>query len=83
MDEFEICLLPDWEEVELDEEDKAEGAYYAAKCVDQDAVLIVMAMDLTEGYTQEEIEAELAEGNFRSPCWRLPKKTLKLSRAIP
>ncbi|MFR8219940.1 MAG: hypothetical protein ACLU9T_02210 [Blautia faecis] len=49
MDEFEICLLPDWEEVELDEEDKAEGAYYAAKCVDQDAVLIVMAMDLTEG----------------------------------
>lgn len=37
MDEFEICLLPDWEEVELDEEDKAEGAYYAAKCVDQDA----------------------------------------------
>ena len=66
MDEFEICLLPDWEEVELDEEDKAEGAYYAAKCVDQDAVLIVMAMDLTEGYTQEEIEAELAEGNFDS-----------------
>ena len=58
MDEFEICLLPDWEEVELDEEDKAEGAYYAA--------LIVMAMDLTEGYTQEEIEAELAEGNFDS-----------------
>ena len=66
MDEFEICLLPDWEEVELDEEDKAEGAYYAAKCVDQDAVLIVMAMDLTEGYTQEEIEAERAEGNFDS-----------------
>lgn len=66
MDEFEICLLPDWEEVELDEEDKAEGAYCAAKCVDQDAVLIVMAMDLTEGYTQEEIEAELAEGNFDS-----------------
>ena len=66
MDGFEICLLPDWEEVELDEEDKAEGAYYAAKCVDQDAVLIVMAMDLTEGYTQEEIEAELAEGNFDS-----------------
>ena len=66
MDEFEICLLPDWEEVELDEEDKTEGACYAAKCVDQDAVLIVMAMDLTEGYTQEEIEAELAEGNFDS-----------------
>ena len=29
-------------------------------------MLIVMAMDLTEGYTQEEIEAELAEGNFDS-----------------
>ena len=29
-------------------------------------MLIVMAMDLTEGYTQEEIEAELAEDNFDS-----------------
>ena len=62
----EPVAVPNTEEVELDEEDKAEGAYYAAKCVDQDAVLIVMAMDLTEGYTQEEIEAELAEGNFDS-----------------
>ena len=66
MDEFEICLPPDWEEVELDEEDKEEGAYYAAMSVDQDAVLIVVAMDLTDGYIKEEIEAEFAEGNFDS-----------------
>ena len=66
MDEFEICLLPDWEEVELDEEDKEEGAYYAARSADKEAVLLVLSMNLTDGYTQEEIEEELAEGDFGS-----------------
>lgn len=64
--EFELYLPSDWESVDLDEEDQANDIYFAAMSSDQNAILVVMSMNLTDGYTQEEIDAELAEGNYSS-----------------
>lgn len=64
--EFELYLPSDWESVDLDEEDQANDIYFAAMSSDQNAILVAMSMNLTDGYTQEEIDAELAEGNYSS-----------------
>ena len=64
--EFELYLPSDWESVDLDEEDQANDIYFAAMSADQNAILVAMSMNLTDGYTQEEIDAELAEGNYSS-----------------
>lgn len=64
--EFELYIPSDWEAVDLDEEDQANDIYFAATSSDQSVILVSMAMNLTDGYTQEEIEAELAEGNYNS-----------------
>lgn len=64
--EFELYLPSDWESVDLDEEDQANDIYFAAMSSDQNAILVAMSMNLTDGYTQEEIDAELSEGNYSS-----------------
>lgn len=58
---FEFYIPADWEEIELDDEEKQEGYVYAACSADAVRGLIVVWQELDEAQTAEELLAGLTE----------------------
>lgn len=61
---FRAYLPSDWNVMELDEEDRANGTDYVASAEDSSLIYIVVSKDLSEEMTEEEIKADLEEKNM-------------------
>lgn len=61
---FRAYLPSDWNVMELDEEDKANGTDYVASAEDSSLIYIVVSKDLSEEMTEEEMKADLEENNM-------------------
>ena len=61
---FRAYLPSNWNVMELDEEDKANGTDYVASAEDSSLIYIVVSKDLSEEMTEEEIKADLEENNM-------------------
>ena len=61
---FKAYLPSDWNVMELDEEDRANGTDYVASSEDSSLIYIVVSKDLSEEMTEEEIKADLEENNM-------------------
>lgn len=61
---FRAYLPSDWNVMELDEEDRANGTDYVASSEDSSLIYIVVSKDLSEEMTEEEMKADLEENNM-------------------
>lgn len=61
---FRAYLPSNWNVMELDEEDKANGTDYVASAEDSSLIYIVVSKDLSEEMTEEEMQADLEENNM-------------------
>ncbi len=61
---FRAYLPSNWNVMELDEEDRANGTDYVASAEDSSLIYIVVSKDLSEEMTEEEMKADLEENNM-------------------